>query len=70
MKLTTNMGLKKPEYEELIDIDDINNNMDIIDENFPKSITTDEIDAILNYDFPDDYEGDITESEIQDILNS
>ena len=36
MKETTNLKLKKPEKNEYINIDDINNNMDVIDEEVAK----------------------------------
>ena len=41
MQTTTNLNLKKPEYTDFADIQDINDNMDIIDEQLAEALLLD-----------------------------
>ena len=46
MATTTNLGLTKPGYDDIADIDTINDNMDIIDEQFDGSRLVEKVNGI------------------------
>jgi len=55
MKLTTNLSLKKPDYIDPVDIQDINSNMDIIDSAIQNKVDNTRVltDVPLNAKFTD-----------------
>lgn len=55
MKLTQTLKLKKPDYEDVADIVQINENMDIIDQEISKKATSTEIELKLNEKAPTDH---------------
>lgn len=55
MKLTQNLKLKKPDYEDIADIEQLNENMDILDREVSKKASNSEVELKLNEKAPADH---------------
>lgn len=55
MKLTQSLKLKKPDYEDIADIEQLNENMDILDREVSKKASNSEVELKLNEKAPADH---------------